>query len=384
MHVFISAGEPSGDLHGANLTRALRSLDPSIECEGLGGERMQAAGCRLFYPLADHAVMGLFRVLQVVPALADLLDRLTDRWSKHRPDAVVLIDYPGFHWWVAARAKALGIPVVSFVPPQIWGWASHRVKRVRANFDAVLCSLPFEEPWYRARGVPNAHYIGHPYFDELPRQRLDGAFLDEQRRRPGPVVGLLPGSRGHEVRNNLESLISTARVVHRQRPDVRFLMACFKNEHERIVESKLRRESLPIEVHSGRTPEIIELAHSCVAVSGSVGLELLYRSKPTVVIYRTTGLHMFLTWMLKNVKYISLVNLLAGQELYPEFLTTRSAAEGPGAHILNWLNDAGAFNALRTALRQLRDQVAEPGACARAAQFVLDRYGNLRIIGRAA
>src|SRR5207237_1430684 len=127
-----------------------------------------------------------------------------------RPDAIVLIDYPGFHWHLAAKAKAMGIPVISFVPPQIWGWASHRVKRMRKNFDYVLCALPFEARWYHERGVINAHYIGHPYFDELSRQKLDHGFLENQRRDRRPIVALLPGSRGHEVKHNLPTLLNTA------------------------------------------------------------------------------------------------------------------------------------------------------------------------------
>jgi lipid-A-disaccharide synthase len=276
MRIFISAGEPSGDMHGDNLARALTAASSPCDLYGLGGPRMRAAGVDLLYPLAEHAVMGFLRVVQVVPTLADLLDRVTAIWHRRRPDAVVLIDYPGFHWWVAARAKAMEIPVISFVPPQIWAWASHRAKKMRATFDHVLCALPFEEPWFRARGI-SASYIGHPYFDELQQQRLDAEFISQQRGKSGPIVGLLPGSRGHEVAHNLESMIGTARMVHRDRPDARFLFACFNDKHRNIVLHRLNREQLPAEVHVGKTPEIIELAEACVSVSGSVSLELLHR-----------------------------------------------------------------------------------------------------------
>src|SRR5262245_52935702 len=123
MRCFISAGEPSGDLHGSNLAGALLELDPKIELVGLGGPRMRSAGVELFDPLAEKAAMGLVGVLRFVPGLANLLEQLTSEWQRRRPDVVVLIDYPGFHWHLAARAKAMEIPVVSFVPPQIWAWA---------------------------------------------------------------------------------------------------------------------------------------------------------------------------------------------------------------------------------------------------------------------
>jgi lipid-A-disaccharide synthase len=152
MHLFFSAGEPSGDLHGANSIRELRKLDPGVVASGFGGERMRAAGCQLVYPLCDMAVMGLGPVLRSLPRFVGLLRTADQFFGAQRPDAVVLIDYPGFNWWVARKARAHGIPVFYFVPPQIWGWASWRVRKMRRLVDQVLCTLPFEEEWYRARG----------------------------------------------------------------------------------------------------------------------------------------------------------------------------------------------------------------------------------------
>src|SRR5438105_9128447 len=190
MRIFLCAGEPSGDLHGANLIASLRQHYPGVECVGFGGERMERAGCRLLYPLCQLAVMWFARVLANAPLFLELISR-ADRFFRHqRPDAVVLIDYPGFNWWLARRAHFHGIAVFYFVPPQLWAWASWRVNKMRRFIDHVLCSLPFEEPWYRARGV-NAEYVGHPFFDELPRQELDAGFLDRERRQPGTLIGIL-------------------------------------------------------------------------------------------------------------------------------------------------------------------------------------------------
>src|SRR5262249_19826007 len=154
-------------------------------------------------------------------------------------DAVVLIDYPGFHWWLARRARFHGIPVFYFVPPQLWAWAGWRVKKMRRFVDHVMCNLPFEEAWYRARGVA-AHYVGHPFFDELPQQRLDEAFLREQRQRPGPIVAILPGSRHQEVDKNLHMQLEAAQRVHDRLPQTRFLAACFRVEHQKKLLHLLR------------------------------------------------------------------------------------------------------------------------------------------------
>jgi lipid-A-disaccharide synthase len=371
MRIFICAGEPSGDLHGANLVRRLRQLHPGVECVGFGGERMEAAGCRLLYPLCRLAVMWFLRVLTNAPVFLQLLSR-ADRFFRHRrPDAVVLIDYPGFNWWLARRAHFHGIPVFYFVPPQLWAWAGWRVAKMRRWVDHVLCSLPFEEEWYRSRGVP-AQYVGHPYFDELPRQRLDPDFPAGERARAGPIIALLPGSRTQEVERNLSTLVRTAAAVHQARPDTRFLVACFQDAQRRRVDACLRGRGLPIETHVGRTPEIIHLAHACVAVSGSVGLELLYQGKPSVVVYRIRPLDLRVCRWLMTTPHISLVNLLAGEEIFPEFLTDRCEAAAISAHVLRWLNDPALYTTVCGRLAALRRRVAEPGACERAARFVLD------------
>jgi lipid-A-disaccharide synthase len=371
MRIFVSAGEPSGDLHGANLIRSLRALRPDLDFCGFGGERMEAAGCQLVYPLVDHAVVGLVRVLKSVPQFAAILRKADRFFRQEKPDLLVMIDFPGFHWWLAKRARLHGIPVVFFVPPQLWAWGSWRIKKMRERIDRVLCVLPFEKPWFNERGVP-AEYIGHPYFDELREQRLDPAFLAEQQYRPGPVVALLPGSRNSELTYNLDSLLRSAALIHERRPEVRFLVACLHEAHRQRVEERLRGRGLPIEAHAGRTPEIIHLAHSCIAVSGSVGLELLFRGKPSVVTYREHWSGILLARTVMKCRYISLVNLLADKELYPEFLSSRCEAEAMAGHVLRWLADDAEYQKKCAELAVLREQIAEPGACGRAAKCVLE------------
>jgi lipid-A-disaccharide synthase len=370
MRIFISAGEPSGDLHGANLASALHQQDPNIECVGFGGPRMEAVGCQLLFPLSRLAVMGFFRFLLDGLIFLKLLSQ-ADRYFRHqRPDFVVLIDFPGFNWWIARRARFHGIPVLYFVPPQLWAWAGWRVRKVRRFIDRVLCTLPFEEVWYRERGV-NADYVGHPYYDELAGQPLDQDFITRQQAIPGPVIGLLPGSRSHEVKDNLSTLIHTAEKVLLRRPDCRFLVACFKSAHHQYVDEIVRSRGLPIQVCQERTAEIIALAHACVAVSGSVSLELLYRTTPTVVIYRTSRFHMQLVRWLKKCRFISLVNLLADRELFPEYLGVADESASVSGHLLRWLNDESAYQSVRNELRLLRERVAEPGACRRAAEMIV-------------
>ena len=369
MKVFISAGEPSGDLHAANLIRSLHTQYPGTDVTAFGGPLMRAAGADVLYPLTDLAVMGLKNVVRKLPTFFRVGDAAVRHVRARKPDAVVLIDYPGYHLEFAKRLRAYGVPTYYFVPPQIWAWRQGRVRAVRKCFAGVLTALPFEDEWYRARGV-TTHYIGHPYFDELARQRPDPAFHAAQVAIPGARVALLPGSRNSEVAANAEMMLAAARKVHAARPDARFFVAAFSERHADAVRALLPA-GLPVEVHVGRTPEIIETADACIAVSGSVGLELMYRAKPTVVVYRMGRVASWAIHKIVKSKYMSLVNLLEGDELYPEFATSRDKSDAIAGHVLGWLNDPARRAAVVGRLEALRARVAVPGACDRAAAYLL-------------
>ena len=372
MRIFFSVGEPSGDVHGANLIRSLQALQPRVECVGFGGDLMAAAGCQHLFNLCNHPVMGLTQAVMSIPWLVGLISKADREFREHRPDAVVLIDYPGFNWWIARRAHQRGIPVIYFVPPQIWAWASWRVNKMRRFVDHVLCSLPFEEEWYRERGV-NAEYVGHPFFDEVPRQKLDADFLSSQRQQGSTIIGLLPGSRIHEVEYNFPSQMRAAEVIHRAHPETRFLVAGFKDRHCQMMEEVRRQHpALPVEILVGKTPEIIELSKACISVSGSVSMELLYRAKPTVIVYLVSLFTAAVFGPFVKSKFITLVNLLADKMLYPEYWGKNCHAESVAQEILKWLDDEQAFRGVTAELQALRDRVAAPGACERTAQRIME------------
>ncbi len=383
------AGEPSGDLHGANLIRQLQQRCERLEAVGYGGPLMAQAGCRLQADLTALAVMWFARALAILHKFWDLVGR-ADRYFRHyRPDAVVLIDYPGFNWWIARRAKAHGIPVYYYAPPQIWAWAQWRVKKMRRLVDHVLCSLPFEQTWFQQHGC-NATFVGHPYFDEVRRQAMDEGFLLQQGRHSGPLVAILPGSRTQEVGHNLHWFLKAAAVVRAKVPNVRFAIASFKPHQAEMARRQVVESGLPIEVHVGKTPELIRLADCCMAVSGSVSLELLCQAKPTVILYWISKLAYFVQGYFRKVKYITLVNLLSTDEiypedvtpydpaqadadrvLYPEYLTCEDKSAQVAAHVVEWLSDAAKREARIAELAALKAKVAHGGASSRAADYIV-------------
>jgi lipid-A-disaccharide synthase len=368
MQVFLSAGEPSGDLHAANLVSELRKREPNIQCFGFGGPHLAAAGADVLYPLASHAIMGLSGIVRALPTMFRLVRQAAAEVERRKPIAAVLIDYPGFHWHLAKRIRRSGVPVISFVPPQIWAWASHRVRKMRRCFDRVLCSLPFEPEWYRQRGI-DAEYVGHPYFDELTRRTPGvsrGVFT-----APGPIIAVLPGSRRGELDRNLDMQVRAVRLIHGRRPDASFHFVCFKEAHRSMVVRALDELDAAAHVHVGQMPEVLSSADAAIAVSGSVGLELLHHAVPSVIVYRVNPLYRAIARKVLNVPHISLVNLLAGHELFPEFLTSGDESSRIAERILEWLNAPTMANRLRTDLIELRSRVGHPGACAAAANCIL-------------
>lgn len=389
--IFISAGEPSGDLHGANLIRSIRQQDATYGFVGFGGPRMSAAGAELLADLTRFSIMWFFRVLVHLHHFYGLLRKADRYFRDHRPVAVVLIDYPGFHWWLARRAKAHGIPVFYYGTPQMWAWAPWRIHKMRRLVDHVLCKLPFEADWYSERGCP-ATYVGHPYFDELATRTLDANLVTELKGKgSSPLIGILPGSRVQEIETNLPQFLRTALLVSQQLPAAKFVIASFNEEQAELARRLCQRVPVKVSILAGRTPEVIEAARCCLACSGSVSLELLYHEKPTVIHY---GVH-YVAYQAQNffrtARFITLVNLLATSKItrsrydrpydpddvhservpFPEYLTYRDRSAGMARWIVRWSRDNVEFDHLVGQLRDLKRRFAQPGASDHAASYIL-------------
>lgn len=387
MHVFFSVGEPSGDQHAANLIRELKTQDPELSCSGYGGEEMQAAGCRIDYPLTNLAVMGVFQVLPMLWTFIRLLRQTRKLLAARRPDVVVLVDFPGFNWWVARHAKRLGIRVVYYMPPQLWAWGGWRIKRVKRYVDEVLCPLPFEYEWYRRRGI-NARYVGHPFFDEVRAHPVDATVFDQQIPAGTHVVGILPGSRNHEVHRSFPQFLRILKRVHPLFPDTQFLVACYKPRHEEYCRQLLDQTELAgcVRLCVGQTSEVIERADFAVMVSGSVSLELLARTTPAIVTYPCSFTFYWLARLLLQVTSVTLPNLIAGRLIMPEHPVVGAFGRGfedLDAEVEAWLRDPQLPATCRTELLTLASDAIQTGASQRAAAAVLDGQ-PAEVVRRAA
>jgi lipid-A-disaccharide synthase len=389
MNVFFSVGEPSGDLHGANLITELSRRCDRFQAFGFGGPRMLKAGQNQTADLTQMAIMFIADAVKNIRTFWGLYQRARKMFSQQKFDAVVLIDYPGFNWWIAKAAKQAKIPVYYYGVPQMWAWAPWRIAKLRRRVDHVLCKLPFEPDWFQQRGV-RAEFVGHPYYDELACRQLDSAFVAQMRSTPKRVITFLPGSRDREVRTNLPMMLNTAKHLFSQREDIKVVVAAYKESQAEFVRDQVRQRGLPVEVYSGKTPELIEAAHGCLACSGSVSLELLYHLKPSIIQYVISPFQNFLQRRIVNSRFITLVNLFAVDDIqrrghpayepdapdaepipFPEYLTVQDRSLDMARRIHRWLDHPSDYESQVDLLRKLKDRSAQAGASRRAADYLI-------------
>ncbi|KAA6184808.1 lipid-A-disaccharide synthase [Thiohalocapsa marina] len=344
----IVANEPSGDLLGAALVRALRQRLPDARFVGVAGERMQAEGCETLFPLERLSVMGLVEVLKVAPELLRLRRELVRWFRANPPDVFIGVDAPDFNLGLETRLRRAGIRTVHLVSPTVWAWRPGRVKRIRRAVDLMLSIFPFEEAFLRRQGVPVC-YVGHPLADEIPfevdaaaaRAALGLPVTDEPAT--GGVVALLPGSRMSEVERLARPMLETALACARQRPGLRFVVPLVNERLHRVFD-QVRRDLAPdldCLLLRGRSREAIAAADCVLTASGTATLETLLLKRPMLVAYRLNALTYWLVRQLKLIKvpYAAMANLLAGQELAPEFIQERCRAELMAPALLGLLDD---------------------------------------------
>lgn len=378
--LFFSVGEPSGDLHGANLIQALRRRIPDLSVRGFGGEKMANSNCYLDYELTKLAVVGFAEVVPKLREFFRVADIASDIFDAERPDAVVLIDFPGFNWHIARRAKERGIPVCYYLPPQMWAWGGWRISKVKKYVDHVLCNLPFEKAWYAERGVA-AEYVGHPFFDEVSNRELDQQFLLDHGTTGECTVAVLPGSRGSEVKNIWPMQLEVLRELAARYPKVRFHVGCLRDEHLELCQSMLksRDRNIQLEMHVGKTSELIELADCTLMKSGSVSLEMMARGTPSVVLYHVSRLTYAIGRILTDLESMTLPNMIAKETIMPEFLAVGNRKSDTIERTIGAMDrligDRDERKRQKQALLELNLQFGRTGASERAASALISKLG---------
>ncbi|HUW56635.1 MAG TPA: lipid-A-disaccharide synthase [Planctomycetota bacterium] len=378
LRLFFSVGDVSADLHAANLIREIRKLRPDTVIEGFGGPQMRDAGCDVHYPLTTMNVMGVRNVVLHLPKVWSTQRSALKHFEKHRPDAVVAVDFPGYNLALARWLRPRRIPVICYICPQIWAWMPGRIHKIRKRITKALCIFPFEEKIYRDAGVP-VEYVGHPLFDHLDGLRIDEDFCRRLRREAGEVlIGLLPGSRTQEIRNLLPVMAKSARIIARELPKVLFALPFSGEGHHRIIRRILRKYDMPVRLLRDRTFEVMKESDFCMVTSGTATLELTHFNTPMMVMYRVDWPSYLVIHPFMRTEYIAMVNILIGREVVPDRLLWRDDAERLARDALDIIRNPDRKREVTDALRKLRVELDHPGASRQAAESILKTACELR------
>lgn len=368
--ILIITGEASGDLHGANLAKALKVRNPTVTLVGVGGLAMQAAGVQLVRDIGQLDIMGLIGPSAIVAVARRFL--AMRRLFRSVPwDAVVFIDHPGLNLRYAYFAKGAGLRVFYYIAPQIWAWRPGRIHWIKQRVDHVMVILPFEKAIYDQAGIP-CTFVGHPLLDAVAPQYDRRSLRTRFGLSPeGRVIGLLPGSRTREAQSLLPILLDAAEKLARREPKTRFLLAQASTIQDNLLQSLLRQSPVPITVVKEQASEVMAASDLVLVASGTATLQAAVVGTPMVLLYRTTTLTYWLARLLIRVKWIGLVNLVAGRSVVPELIQSEATGQCLYEEALRILEDRSVYDEMKRSLAKVKEELGEPGASARAAQVVL-------------
>ncbi len=374
--IFVSAGDVSGDLHGAGLVRALKVLAPEAEIRGLGGPKMRAAGAGLLADTTEFGIIGLAPILRSFVRYWELLGQAGRFVREWKPDVAVTIDCPGFHFLLARKLRACRIPTLWYIPPQLWAWAAWRVRKLRRRFSAVACVLPQEEQFFRRHDVP-VTFVGHPVVDHLRNLALDQAFIDGLRnKKEDLLVALLPGSRRQEIASILARQLVVARGLADRHPGCRFVLALAAEKHREWAAPILEESEVTVRTVVGKTHEVERAADLALVASGTATLELTFYETPMAVFYNITwGQWHLLGKRLVTVPFLSLPNILAGRQIVPEYMRTNT----PAAEMIEECDEMLARPSVRSRIKadlaEITFRIGRPDTAGHAAREVLKLVG---------
>jgi lipid-A-disaccharide synthase len=366
MTIYFVAGEVSADNHGAALMRSLRVIDRDLKFIGRGGPQMQqVAGAQFKNWIGDAAVLGLWEVLRKYGYFREQFRQTLNEIKESKPDAVVLIDYPGFNLRLARalRKQSQRYKTIYYISPQVWAWNRGRIKKMARFIDLVLCIFPFETDLYTASGL-RAVFVGHPMIERLETQKIDA-------QRDQKVIGLFPGSRSREVRKIFPVMIEAARLLLQLNPTLRFRVAAASEELALEMNEQLA-DRQAIEINVGETATIMQRAFAGIVASGSATLEAAYFGMPFVLIYKVAWPTYVAARLVVNVDFLGMPNLLAGKEVVPEFIQHQAKPGAIATAVRLLMEDSPARDRMISDFDAITRKLGGTGASKRAAQAILD------------
>jgi lipid-A-disaccharide synthase len=368
--ILLVAGEVSGDLHGSHLVEAIQRIEPEVQFLGVGGEGLERRGVKLLYPAHSLSVVGITEVFVKLRTILKALRGLKRSLEREKPDLVILIDFPEFNLRLAKIAHRRGIPILYYISPQVWAWRPKRIRLIAQLVRKMVVLFPFEVPLYEAAGV-DVECVGHPLLDivkpTLPKEKAYQQFgLDPKQR----TIGLLPGSRSHEVERLLPPLLASAHLLQKEIPDLQFVIPLAPGLPKTILSSRMKNISVPVKVVEGFTYDVMNLSDLLITASGTATLEGAILGKPMIIIYKVSFPSYWIGRALIRVDHIGLVNLVAEKEIAPELIQKDVHPQRIADEALRILRDPILSRKMSESMGEVCQKLGKPGAAQRAARIV--------------
>lgn len=372
MKIYIIAGEASGDLHGSNLIKAINKIKPDVKFRCWGGDKMHKAGAKIVKHIKDLAFMGFIEVLLNLRTILNNISFCKRDIINYSPDAIVLIDYPGFNIRISTWAKTRGIPVYYYISPQIWAWKQSRVYKLKSSVEKIYTILPFEKEFYKKFNM-DVEYVGHPLLEEilnyLNKIKSKSSFIDKNNLLNKPIIAILPGSRKQEINVKLPLMLKAAREYNQYQ----IIVAGAPNIDQKIYyKYGLKEESLIY----GNTYEIITYADAAIVTSGTATLETALLGTPEVVCYKGSRVSYLIARLLIKVKYISLVNLIMNKQIVVELIQNECTPKQISKELNLLLNNFSYREKMLNSFTELRTKLGEDGASQKVAQSLIYDLSN--------
>ena len=367
--LMVIAGEASGDLHGGHVLQHLKTLRPEIELFGTGGKRIAEAGARLFYRVEDLAVIGFFEVAKRYNYYKGIFDELVRKLDEEQPDAVFLVDYPGFNLKFAEEAKKRGIKVIYYIAPQVWAWKKKRIEKLKAFVDELIVLFPFEVDYFRKAGM-DTHCFGHPLLDIVKADCDQETFLnhwdlDANKRQ----ISLLPGSRFNEISKHLPLLFETINQLHQQDQGFQYLIPLAPTVSEDFVAPFLEKCQADVRIIREDTYNAVAFSHFALVASGTATLETAVLGTPELIYYKSSFITYLIGKYLLKIKVIGLPNIIANELLVPEnphFTSPKKMT----AMLQKILQDEAEYGQLKQNVKKIRSRLGETGAYKKTAELL--------------
>lgn len=376
MKIMMSAGEASGDLHGARLAKEMLEMEPDVELFGFGGAKMAEAGVRLVRDCRDYSIMGVWEVILGLGRLLQLEKTLVEAMREEKPDLLLIIDYPDFNWRLAAKAKALGVPVFSYIPPSAWAWRKGRAKKCAAIAKEIVTIFHHEIGPYVTAGA-NVSFLGNPLVDTVHADMEPEAARAFFGLKEGERAALLlPGSRRQEIALLLPDMLKAVQILKEKRPETRFFLPAAPGLERKEIERYIEKSGAPVELTEEHVYDLMGIADFAIATSGTVVMEAALMDLPAVVCYRMGRLNYAIGRMLVKIDHFSLPNIILGEEAEPELLQDEVTPERIAAEAAKLYKGEAQRDAAMARLKVAVLQLGPPGASVRVAAHVLAAAGG--------